>query len=663
MRKLAAALRKRLVGWSRWQKRLVLMAADAGAASATMMLAVALYSGHALAVDVVLPLALLAAALTPALGWGGAIYRTVVRYIAAQVALRIALVSVATAGSLAILVALAPFMALPWQVFVGFAMTLTLALGGMRLAARTFLSPVSDRHASNVLIYGAGSAGVQAAQGLSSDPTCRVVGFVDDAEDRVGTHLAEWAVYGVTDLPRLVERLRVEIVLLALPSATRRRKQAIIAALEPLPVAVKTVPSLPEILSGTAPIGQMRDMRVEDLLGRDPVPAQPGLLRASIQGRVVMVTGAGGSIGSELCRQIVALHPAGLILFEINEAALFHIEQDVRGLQSKHGAFPVTSVLGDVLDQSLVEACLRQHGVHTLYHAAAYKHVPLVEHNVRGGIRNNVLGTWIAANAALEAGVERFVLISTDKAVRPTNIMGATKRAAEMIIQDFARRAAAQPTERDAPGPVFSMVRFGNVLGSSGSVVPHFREQIENGGPVTVTHPEITRYFMTIPEAVQLVLQAGSMARGGEVFLLDMGEPIRIVDLATRMIRLAGFRVNWDAQAPDGIEIVYTGLRPGEKLYEELLIGEKKRDTEHPKIGCADESCVGSEQLHRWLDAVQSGVEKLDISALRHLLAELIPEYVPDKVEWDSMSTGGTIESVPAEAVTGEVRSPTRDVR
>ena len=637
------------------------MAADAGAASTAMVLAVALYRDLAFNVPMVLQLALLAAVLTLAVGWVGCIYRTVVRHMAAQMALRIACVSVGASGSIALLITLAPFLAAPWQVFVGFAMTLMLALAGVRLAARAFLSPVNDRHASNVLIYGAGSAGVQAAQGLSSDPSCRVVGFIDDADDRVGTRLADWSVYGTADLPRLVERRRVEIVLLALPSVARHRKQAIMAQLEPLPVAVKTVPSLPEILSGAAHIGQMRDMRVEDLLGRDAVAPQPTLLHGSIQDRVVMVTGAGGSIGSELCRQIVALHPAGLILFEINEAALFHIEQDVRGLQSKHGAFPVTSVLGDVLDQSLVGACLRQHGVQTIYHAAAYKHVPLVEHNVRGGMRNNVLGTWTVASAARRTGVERFILISSDKAVRPSNVMGASKRAAEMIIQDFARRTATEPAEREGPGTVFSMVRFGNVLGSSGSVVPHFREQIENGGPVTVTHPEITRYFMTIPEAVQLVLQAGSMARGGEVFLLDMGEPVRIIDLATRMIRLAGFRVKWDSQGPGDIEVVYAGLRPGEKLYEELLIGEKKRDTEHPNIGCADESCVDSQRLHLWLDAVRSGVERLDIPALRNLLAELIPEYTPDKAEWDSMCNGSDVDPVTPEGAVVELQPANRE--
>jgi FlaA1/EpsC-like NDP-sugar epimerase len=449
----------------------------------------------------------------------------------------------------------------------------------------------------------------------------RPIAYVDEKQSLQGATVAGVRVMNPDRLPALIKDYSVGHVLLAVPGATRRRRAEIIQQLVDLGVHVQTVPDLYDIVSGRASLADLRDISIADLLGRDPVAPQPGLLGASISAKAVMVTGAGGSIGSELCRQIIGQAPKRLVLFELSEFALYEIERELRAvIQSKGLAVDLVALLGNSRHRDRLRDVMLAYGVQTAYHAAAYKHVPIVEQNVIEGMHNNVFATWNAAEAAVEAKVETFVLVSTDKAVHPTNIMGATKRFAEIVLQAMQDR---QPTTR------FCMVRFGNVLGSSGSVVPLFQDQIRAGGPVTVTHQDVRRYFMTIPEAASLVLQAGSMAKGGEVFVLDMGQPVRIDDLARRMIALSGHTLR-DARNPEGdIEIHYTGLRPGEKLYEELLIGENVSGTEHPMILRAMEHSPGWEAVHALLVEMQRAMEKFDCERARQLLGQAVREYQP----------------------------------
>jgi FlaA1/EpsC-like NDP-sugar epimerase len=411
-----------------------------------------------------------------------------------------------------------------------------------------------------------------------------------------------------------------------MPSQSRARRNAKQAQQEPLPVHVKSLPGLADLVSGAARVDDFREVDIEDLLGRDPVIPDQGLLENCIRGKVVMVTGAGGSIGSELCRQVLRLSPRVLILYELSEPALYRIERELRPIRQAEGiAAEVVPLMGSVTERAALRRVMSVWGVHTVYHAAAYKHVPIVEHNYISGVRNNVFGTWYAAEAALAAGVERFVLVSTDKAVRPTNVMGASKRLAELVLQGLHDQ-----TRRDCePVTRFCMVRFGNVLGSSGSVVPLFREQIRGGGPVTVTHPEITRYFMTIPEATALVIQAGAMGRGGDVFVLDMGESVKIVDMARRMIHLAGYEVR-DAENPHGdIAIEFSGLRPGEKLYEELLIGDEITPTQHPMIRRAQECSRPWSQMQAYLEQLLRACDRFDCEGVRKVLLETVNGFNP----------------------------------
>ena len=435
-------------------------------------------------------------------------------------------------------------------------------------------------------------------------------------------------VYNPIDLPSVITETEATHVLLALPSVDHRKRKLILESLSEYPVHVKTIPSMPEIVSGDAALENLREVEPEDLLGRDPVPPIQSLIDDSLGGKVVLVSGAGGSIGSEICRQIVNANPKALIMLEISEYALYAIEQELSArLKDDARKLAVIPMLGSVLDEARVNAIIKHFGVQTVYHAAAYKHVPMVEHNLFEGIRNNTLGTKVIAQAAHDNNVERFVLISTDKAVRPTNVMGATKRFAEIVLQDMAARGS---------NTVFSMVRFGNVLGSSGSVVPLFRKQIDAGGPVTVTHPEITRFFMTIPEAASLVIQAGSMAKGGDVFVLDMGESVRIVDLARKMISLIGYEVRSEDNPSGDIAIEFTGLRPGEKLYEELLIGEEVIGTEHPKIMRAEEEVVSHSDLLGFLESLEEAYMEGDCKRARDILQDAINGFAPSSpvVDW-----------------------------
>ncbi len=492
-----------------------------------------------------------------------------------------------------------------------------------RFLARGYLLRTNDRrNAIRVAIYGAGHAGMQLATALRAGHEYLPVALVDDRRELHGATIAGVKVWASSELPKLVAEKQVKEILLAMPSLRKAQQKAILEKLESLKVKIKVTPPITSLINGELRVQDIRDIEIEDLLGRDAVAPDPLLLSTCIEDKTVMVTGAGGSIGSELCRQIIQLSPARLILLDMSEYALYQIEQELREIRKiRNMDIVVLPFLGSVLDRSKCEQIMRTLRVDTVYHAAAYKHVPLVEHNPIQGVRNNALGTYELAQAAIAAGVACFVLISTDKAVRPTNVMGATKRLAELILQAFSR---TQDKTR------FCMVRFGNVLGSSGSVVPLFRKQIMAGGPVTVTHPEITRYFMTIPEAAQLVLQAGSMGEGGDVFVLDMGEPVRILDLAKRMVHLSGLEVKGgDSDASDAIEIEHVGLRPGEKLYEELLIGSNVEGTQHPLIMRAQETELPWNDLQAILVRLENACERFDYEEIRALLTQTVAEYAP----------------------------------
>ena len=462
-------------------------------------------------------------------------------------------------------------------------------------------------------------SGAQLSMALSSGRQFLLLAYADEKRALQGTLMNGVPVIAPEGLPEFVRQNRVERILLAVPSASRRRKAEILRRLELLNVHIQSVPDLSDVVSGRARVDELREIDVADLLGRDPVPPVGQLLDACIRGKSVMVSGAGGSIGSELCRQIILLAPKRLVLFEISEIALYNIERDLQAIASSKGlAVEVLALLGSAHHKYRVRDVMQAYGVQTIYHAAAYKHVPIVEQNLVEGVHNNVFGTWYAAEAALEIGVETFVLISTDKAVNPTNVMGATKRLAEIVLQSLQTQ-----TTRTR----FCMVRFGNVLGSSGSVVPLFQDQIQHGGPLTVTHRDVRRYFMTIPEAAQLVLQAGSMGTGGDVFVLDMGDPVQIDDLARRMIKLTGLTVR-DAANPDGdIEIEYSGLRPGEKLYEELLIGSNVTGTGHPMIMRAIEPSPTWDEVKELLAELSIAVNRIDCRRVMEGLEKGVREY------------------------------------
>lgn len=524
-----------------------------------------------------------------------------------------------------------------------------LFIGGLRLLMRHYfmgdwyfgsengsLIPhhVNDRQP--VAIYGAGSAGNQLLTALRMGRDMRPVAFIDDDKDIIDRVIAGLKVYSPQNIDRMIRDTGASELLLAIPSASRSRKREILDYLQPFALHVRSVPGFMDLASGKVEVSDIQEVDVADLLGRDAVPAHEALLHRCIAGQSVMVTGAGGSIGGELCRQILALAPKTLVLYEHSEFNLYAIHEELTALANKKAVnVNIVPVLGSIRRYSRLTNVLAHWNIKTVYHAAAYKHVPIVEQNISEGILNNVVGTLNLARAAIENGVANFVLISTDKAVRPTNVMGATKRLAEMILQALSKVQSLDSFSKQGAAQInrtrFTMVRFGNVLGSSGSVIPRFREQILHGGPVTVTHPNITRYFMTIPEAAQLVIQAGSMGRGGDVFLLDMGESVRILDLAKKMIHLSGLSIK-DQEAPHGdIAIEFSGLRPGEKLYEELLIGANSEPTEHPMIMRAHEDFLEWAVLQDVIDEILASVESYDYSAVRKLLRETVQGYVPEK--------------------------------
>lgn len=616
----------------RWAKRFVVTSLDAGLCVLTVWLAYYLRMGEfvALSGNALWAVATSIGLALPIFIISG-LYRAIFRYSGWP-----ALLAVARAIGIYSLLYASIFTAIgvqdvPRTVGIIQPILLLLFVGASRALARIWLgdqyqSILKQASRPKVLIYGAGRTGRQLAVAMNNSPEMQVAGFLDD-DDRLHGHVLNGQpIYNPADLPSLVITLTISDVLLAMPSLGRKRRNDILSQIRGAHVAVRTLPSVTDLAKGKVSIADLRELDIDDLLGREPVMPNRILLSMNVRNKVVMVTGAGGSIGSELCRQILAVGPSKMLLIEQSEFALYGIHQELQEKLSGHEVVLVP-LLASVQDNERIREIMSTWHPDTVYHAAAYKHVPLVEHNPAEGIKNNVFGTLRTAQASVENHVSDFVLISTDKAVRPTNIMGASKRLSEMVLQ-----ALAATTE----GTRFSMVRFGNVLGSSGSVVPKFRQQIRDGGPITLTHPEITRYFMTIPEASQLVIQAGALAKGGDVFVLDMGQPVKIIDLARRMIELSGLTVK-DEQNPEGdIEIEISGLRPGEKLYEELLIGDNPQPTSHSRIMKAHEELIPWGELKDKLNALEMALNVNDVGVIRLMMEELVVGYKPinEIVDW-----------------------------
>ncbi|MEZ5512806.1 MAG: nucleoside-diphosphate sugar epimerase/dehydratase [Steroidobacteraceae bacterium] len=616
-----AGFRHWLLSLPRGGKQAILLSIDTVLLALALWLAVSLKLGVAAPVDAGL---LLAGAIAwvlciPVFASFG-LYRAITRFMGLQAALGV------LAGASLAAVALIAYRyfetstLLPTTAVAIFVALTVLLIGGSRLVMR-HIATFPARAAERVVIYGAGNAGARLAVALRGSEQYWPVAFVDDDPSLHGKTVLGLKVWAPDALADLIKRRDVSQLLLALPSVSRRERRRVLDRLEKLPLRVRTVPDINDILAGAARLEDIREVDVSDLLGRDAVPPNQELFDATIRGKSVLVTGAGGSIGSELCRQIIRQGPRRLLLLEMSELALYEIERELRALMHAESIHTeMVPLLGNAHHKFRVKEIFETFGVQTVYHAAAYKHVPIVEQNIVEGLHNNIFSTWYTAEVALECKVDTFVLVSTDKAVNPTNVMGATKRFAEMVLQGLQERSTHTR---------FCMVRFGNVLESSGSVVPLFREQIRAGGPVTVTHPDVIRYFMTIPEAAQLVIQAGAMAVGGDVFVLDMGKPIKIADLARRMIQLSGFEVR-DEHNPDGdIAIKYTGLRAAEKLFEELLIGKNVTGTQHPMIMRAVEHALPWQRTEQYLTELMTCARKFDCEAALSILAEAVAEYRP----------------------------------
>ena len=633
-------MQSRVLGWSRSTKRMVVVALD------VVLAMLSTWAAFSLRLDTLhwpVDAQWWVYGLTPLMfvpvfiRFG--LYRAIFRYTG-----QAALMATAKATAVYGLLLLTLLMAMQWSgQWIGVPRSLGilqpliffLMVGASRAFARFWLaglSPLDHRDQSRFLIYGAGTAGAQTASAMGIGAQSVLIGFVDDDPTKVGRSVNGVPVFAPSRVAGLVVEQGVTDLLLALPSTSRARRKEIIESLRSVPVHIRTLPDWADLASGRVTVQDFKELEIEDLLGRDPVPPNTDLLARNLSGKVVLVTGAGGSIGSELCRQIAAERPRQLLLFDHSEFNLYTIHQELEASCASLGLdVELVPLLGSVAHvQRLQEVC-QTYRPHTVYHAAAYKHVPIVEANPAVGIDNNVFGTLNMAQAAIASGVASFVLVSTDKAVRPTNIMGASKRMAELVLQAMAAQASAQGNTT-----CFSMVRFGNVLGSSGSVVPLFRRQLAAGGPLTVTHADVTRYFMTIPEAAQLVLQAGAMACGGEVFVLDMGEPVRIVDLARRMVELSGMTVRDEATPHGDISIAITGLRPGEKLYEELLIGDNPTATAHPRIMKAHEHYLEWPALDLQLQALRQGVQADDLSGIKAVLRTCVQGYEGESASSES---------------------------
>ncbi len=610
---------------SRSHKRLLLLALDALLIPLTLWVGFSLHLNKPFVPNgkewLIFPLAILVSA--PIFIRMG-LYRAVLKYFRSQAIASIIIATLLATGLWLWAVYLLGLVNIPASVALMVWLGTFTLITSIRLFAQRWL--YSDNSGVNtgkkVLIYGAGAAGTQLATILKTDPAYSLVGFIDDEASLKGWNINGLNVFSPAQIENFINEKSVKEVILAMPSAGHKKRQDILNRLEPLAVNVRSIPAFADLASGKLKASDIKDIDIDDLLGRDVIEPDSTLLPANIRGKVVMVTGAGGSIGSELCRQIIALAPTKLILLEQSEFALYQIEQELEELIRNHSySVRLNKVLGSITNPVLLKRLFEHKTVQTIYHAAAYKHVPLVEENPVAGLSNNVFGTQLLAKYALEGSVETFILISTDKAVRPTNVMGCSKRIAEMVLQALAESPECNTT--------FSMVRFGNVLGSSGSVVPKFRQQIREGGPITVTHKEITRFFMSIPEAVQLVIQAGAMAKGGEVFVLDMGDSVKITDMAKKMIKLAGLSIQDDENLEGDIAIEYTGLRPGEKLYEELLIGDNVSGTQHKRIMRANEIYMEKLALQSHLNSLQDAMSTSKVDGIKKELTSIVDGYTP----------------------------------
>lgn len=614
-----------VLGWSRSVKRLTVLALD------VLLSFLATWIAFSLRLDVLhVPedaqwwVYGLAPLLSTPIFIRFGLYRAIFRYTGQAALLAVAKASGIYSILLLLILMGAQWFGVPRSLGILQPLIFCILVGSSRALARFWLvswySRCTDAVPSRFLIFGAGRAGVQTASALDVEGAFSLIGFVDDDVTKVGRSINGVPVFAYSHIVDLITKHDITDILLALPHTSRARRKEIIENLRSFPVHIRILPDWADLASGRVRVQDFKELDIEDLLGRDPVPPDFQLLAHTIQNQVILVTGAGGSIGSELCRQILGQQPRQLVLLEQSEFNLYAIHHELsRTIQTHHWAVDLVAVLANITHAPRLTELFCQYRPHTVYHAAAYKHVPLVEANPAMGVENNTIGTFYAAQAAMAAGVANFVLISTDKAVRPTNVMGASKRLAELVLQAFAH---AQPH-----GTCFSMVRFGNVLGSSGSVVPLFRQQLAAGGPLTVTHTDVTRYFMTIPEAAQLVLQASAMATGGEVFVLDMGEPIKIIDLARRMIELSGMTVRDEANPHGDIAIQVTGLRPGEKLYEELLIGDNPIPTAHRRIMKAREDFLPLPILQQHLNTLQQGIQENDIAKLKTVMQECVHGY------------------------------------
>lgn len=651
-------LRKKLLGLSRRSKRLLQIVSDVILIWFALWLAFVVRLGteqlvHPLGGHLWLFLVAPVVSIPIFIRFG--MYRAVMRYLGND-----ALWAIAKAVSLsALLLALVIYwyreapQVVPRSLVLNYWLLSLLMLGGLRLFMRQYFlgdwySAGLWRGASHnsamprVAIYGAGAAGNQLVAALRLGRSMRPVAFIDDDASIANRIIAGVRVYSPKHIQQMMDETDAQEILLAIPSASKSRRREILETLEPFPLHVRSIPGFMDLASGRVKVEDLQEVDIADLLGRDAVPPQQALFERCIRGQVVLVTGAGGSIGSELCRQILSSGVRTLLLYEHCEFNLYSIHHELQGRIARESlALTLVPILGSIRDAQRLHEVLQGWRVNTVYHAAAYKHVPMVEHNIAEGVLNNLIGTLNAAQAAIKAGVANFVLISTDKAVRPTNVMGSTKRLAEMVLQALSRESAPVLFGEDKSvhhvnKTRFTMVRFGNVLGSSGSVIPLFREQIRRGGPVTVTHPNITRYFMTIPEAAQLVIQAGSMGAGGDVFVLDMGEPVRIAELAEKMVHLSGLTVRSEDNPGGDIVIQFTGLRPGEKLYEELLIGSNVERTGHPMILRAQEDCLAWEDFKLVLDELLRAIGADDYVRVRQLLRQTVDGYKPEGeiVDW-----------------------------
>ncbi len=625
---MARGLSASLLRADRNSKRLLAVAADIVSCVIAVLISFSIRLGYwQLFSEAALVMIAVEMALFLPIFFGGGVYSNLFRFHGSRGMTQLAFCCVALAIPTIVIFGMIAYPGVPRTVSVLFPLVFFALVALSRILARFVLVDLfGDRSARrNVLIYGAGSAGRQLASSIAYEREYRLIGYLDDDPTLSESRLEGIPIYSTGNLEQVLERGAIEIVFLAIPSMPRERRVRLVERLQDNDVHVLTLPGLTEIVDGKVSVSDLREIDVTDLLSRDPVKPDPALLRRTITGKVVMVTGAGGSIGSELARQILAQEPQRVVLVEMTEAALYAIDDELRALAKERDVAPdIVPELASIGNDASVRRIFARYRPHTVYHAAAYKHVPMVEANVVSGVANNVRSTLNCARAACAIGVERFILVSTDKAVRPTNVMGASKRVCEMVLQALARE--------DCP-TIFSMVRFGNVLGSSGSVVPRFREQIANGGPISITHSDITRYFMTIPEAAELVIQAGAMAEGGEVYLLDMGEPVKILDLARTMIRLSGRTIR-DAENPEGdIEIVETGLRPGEKLYEELLIGAEAQPTEHLRIFRAQEDFLPWARLESELAVLDGFAAEGEGPKIRAKLHELVPGFHVSEAE------------------------------